>query len=188
MWLVWRWHGKSCEWKVSESKLSHFLCWRRLTYIYKNQPVDGKKKLCCLLSYFCSLLVWCFISFVKPKFSHNKEHFMTKTGEAFSITETTQSMLQKVIYIMHVWGQSALIDCVNMQFVCNVMTRTNQNGWEVPNTGLCFTQIMKSIRSVFTGCLILKWQVILGGVANHFVTLKFGKDGSLVASAVRGRS
>lgn len=154
----------------------------------KTQPVDGKKILCCPSSFFALRWSLLFYFICDTKYRHKKELFITKTGEAYNTTETTRSVLQNMTYIMHVWGRSVGMDCVNMRFAWSVMTRTNQSGWEVPKTRMYAIQILKSTKSVSTGYLILMWQVILGGVANQFVTLKFGKVGYLVALAVRGSS
>ena len=46
--------------------------------------------------------------------SLKKVHFIRKTGETYNMTETTQSELKNVTYIMHVSGQSVGMDDANL--------------------------------------------------------------------------
>ena len=80
------------------------------------------------------------------------------------------------------------IDYANMQFAWSVMIRTNQSGEEVSMTRLYGIQIHRSMINVVTDYPIFMQQVIPGGLAKCFVTLKLGKVESLVAIAVRGIS
>ena len=63
----------------------------------------------------------------------------------------------------------------NMQYVCSVMTKTNQSMTEDIRGRLSVLQIQRNTTSVTTDYLILRAQEIRGGVAKHFFTLCIGK-------------
>lgn len=62
----------------------------------------------------------------------------------------------------------------NMQYVCSVMTNTNQGATEDIRGRLSVLQIQGNTRSVTTDYLTLRAREIHGGVAQQYVTLWLG--------------
>jgi len=69
----------------------------------------------------------------------------------------------------------------NMQFVWNVMIRTNGNTTEVLRTRMCIVQMPRNTRSAIKDYFISRRHERCGSVVKHFVTVKLWKVKSQVA-------
>ena len=134
--------------------ISNFSSWFLDLFNSQSIYVDGKQTL--LLSVVIVSAIYAAYYFVTcaNNISCKKKLFITKTGELYNMTETTQYVLESMTCIMHVWGQSMGMVCVHMQSAWSVMIRTNPSARGALKRRLPVAQIQRSMRSVVTDFLI----------------------------------